>query len=207
MEADPELKAIMMETKMVQGDTLTSTQNSVRAIKETVLVADKTSATVTQQGEQLDRIEEKATKADANASDSYKNARSLHQYKGFFSVSMKNWFTGAKKRSEDDKLATKTRALDEETVRLGRRAGKELPGLQGIKEDGPSIRSSDDPIEQGIDANLDEISAGLDHIQMQASTMGAELDRQNVSIRRTEATTEHTKYMLNSADRKINEFV
>jgi hypothetical protein len=37
--------------------------------------------------------------------------------------------------------------------------------------------------------------------------MNAELARQNVTVKRIDATTEHTDYTLNSANRKIQEFM
>jgi hypothetical protein len=205
MQEDPELRAILMETKTVQKDTLVSTQNSVRTIKETIVVADKTSSTLNAQGEQLDRIENKAETADANATDSYASARELHKYKGFIPLSLKNTFTGGKKRDEDSKLKSMNKKLDREEGRLDREAETSKPNLAGTPK--TAADSGGDETERQINENLDEISAGLDHLQAQATSMNQELSRQNVSIKRVEATTEHTDYTINSANRKIQEFM
>lgn len=204
MAEDPELAAILSETKAVQKDTLQSTQNSVRTIKETIGVADKTSSTLKQQGEQLERIENKAEAADSNATDSYKNARELHKYKGLLPVSIKNAFTGGKKKQEDDKLAKANRQFDKQEGRID--ASSSRPSLSPAPKSGGKDYGGDDT-ERQIDENLDEISAGLDHLQAQASSMNEELQKQNVTIKRVEATTAHTDYTLNSANRKIQEFM
>lgn len=211
LQEDPELRAILMETKQVQKDTLTSTQNSVRTIKETIVVADKTSITLKQQGEQLDRIEDKAQAADANATDSYQSARELHKYKGFIPISLKNVFTGAKKKEEDERLAKLNKKLDKQERHLDATETSDkskLIGGDGVAASGgTSMDYGGDEAEKQINENLDEISAGLDHLQAQAAGMNTELSRQNVTIKRIDATTEHTDYTLNSANRKIQEFM
>lgn len=206
MSKDPELAAILMETKVVQKDTLVSTQNSVRTIKETITVADKTSVTLKQQGEQLDRIDERADQADTNATESYQSARDLHKYKGLLPVSLKNAFTGGHKKREDAQLAKTTKKLDKEAARLELASQDNKPDLARTPKSA-SAGPGGDEMEQQINENLDEISAGLDHLQMQASGMQEELKRQNVTIKRVEATTAHTDYTLNSANRKVQEFL
>lgn len=204
MAEDPELAAIFAETKAVQKDTLQSTQNSVRTLKETIGVADKTAATLKQQGEQLDRIEEKAEKADVNATESYKDARELHKYKGLLPVSIKNAFTGSKKKQEDERLLKANRQLDKQESRID--SGASRPSLSPLPKS-PDKEHGGDETEHQIHENLGEMSAGLDHIQAQASSMNEEIQRQNVTIKRVEATTAHTDYTLNSANRKIQEFM
>lgn len=208
MAEDPELAAILAETKTVQKDTLQSTQNSVRTLKETITVADKTSETLKQQGEQLDRIEEKAQKADVNATESYKDARELHKYKGLLPVSLKNAFTGSKKKQEDERLQKTTRQLDKQEARID--SGASRPSLSPRPKSPAKEHAKDseyDQTERDINDNLDEMSAGLDHLQVQASSMGEEIQRQNVSVKRIDATTTHTDYTLNSANRKLQEFM
>lgn len=213
MAADPEYQAIIAETKQVQKDTLVSTQNSVRTIKETITVADKTSITLKQQGEQLDRIDEKAQAADVNATDSYQSARELHKYKGMLPISVKNMFTGGRKREEDQRLQKAAKALDKEERKLEKTATSNQPNLEAAAQEkvqkGPVSQRDygGDDVEKQIDENLDEISAGLDHLQAQATSMNAELARQNVTVQRIDATTQHTDYTLNSANRKIQEFL
>lgn len=213
MAADPEYQAILAETKQVQKDTLVSTQNSVRTIKETVTVADKTSVTLKQQGEQLERIDDRAQTADVNATDSYQSARELHKYKGMLPVSVKNMFTGGRKRDEDQRLQKAAKALDKEERKLEKSAAANQPNLEAAAQEkvqrGPDGQRDygGDETEKQIDENLDEISAGLDHLQAQAVNMNAELSRQNVTVQRIDATTQHTDYTLNSANRKIQEFM
>jgi len=64
-----------------------------------------------------------------------------------------------------------------------------------------------DDTERQIDENLDEISGALDHLKESSIAMQSELARQNTTITRIQATTEHTDYTLTSANRKINEFL
>jgi len=203
---DPELAAIVAETSQVQKDTLVSTQNSVRTIKETIVVADSTSSTLKQQGEQLDRVESKASAADANATDSYQSARELHKYKGLLPFSIKNAFTGGKKKGEDEKLTKTQKKLDKEEHKLEKQKAASGPSLVAPGTPGSAIEEEDEN-ERAINENLDEISMGLDHLQNQASNMNQELNRQNVTIKKIDATTEHTDYTIGSANRKIQEFM
>ena len=208
---DPELEAILMQTKQVQKDTLTSTQSSVRMIKETVQTADKTSAKLKEQGEQLDRIDATARRADENAQESYKSAKDLHKYKGFLPVSIKNAFKGKDKKDKDRELARTQRDLDKQESRLeGKNQARDQllrsnSPAGGPKKDAPNL--SMDETERQIDDDLDEISAGLDHLKMTGLQMNDELNRQNVTINRIAATTEHTDYTISSANRKIQEFM
>lgn len=205
LNEDPEMRELLMQTKAVQKDTLSSTQNSVRQIKETINVADSTSQKLKSQGEQLDRIDEKASSADANASDSYASARELHKYKGLIPVSLKNVFTGSKKKEEDERLAKTQKNLDKEEKRIDKDHAANKPSLASTPKTSGDFGG--DETERQIDENLNDISAGLDHLQMQANSMNEELQRQNTTIQRIEATTEHTDYTLNSANRKIQEFM
>lgn len=205
MEEDPALREIMLESRAVQQDTRISTENSVRILKQTMVVADETSNTLLQQGEQLDRIDEKAQEADANATDSYKSSKDLHKYKGFLPISLTNAFKGGDKRGKDAELAKANKKLDQEEVRLQRLEARTGPSMASA---GAAAGAAyEDETEREIDRNLDDISAGLDHLTQQAVAMNTELKRQNVTIKRIEATTEHTDYTLNSANRKISEFL
>lgn len=211
LKQDPELQAIIFESRQVQKDTLSSTQNSVRTIKNTMGVADKTAEELDRQGRQLDSIEQKAEQADANATDSYQSARELHKYKGMIPLSIKNMFTGGKKSSEDDKLKKANKSLDREGATLEKNSAAQraaIAKVAAVREAASTgLGEEADEVERQIESNLGEISAGLDHLQMQAVNMNKELQAQNVTIKRIGATTEHTDYTLNSANRKIQEFL
>lgn len=207
LEGDPELQSIITETKQVQQDTVQSSRNAVKTMQETIVVADKTNANLKSQGDQLKRIGETAERADDNAQQSYDKARELHKYKGFLPFSIKQIFTGGKKHDADQDYIKKQKELDKEEAALqsgAERAAASSP-LPG-QASGPKKTYADDA-EAEIDQNLDELSKGLSHLKGVGLDMQGELAQQKVDIDRINATTEHTDYTINSANRKIQEFM
>lgn len=209
--ADPELAAIRAQTARSQQDTLDSSRAALRQLKDTVEVGETTKGKLMQQGEQLDRIEKTAERADDNAQQSYESARDLHKHKGILPFSVKQWFTGKKKRKEDQELEERQQALDQQLLesRAATSSGAR-PTTGSVPPTAAALsqqRQYADDKEREIDENLDEMSSHLAILRGQAQDMNSELDRQNVSIKRTEATVEHTDYTLNSANRKIKEFL
>lgn len=207
--ADPELQAIREQTFRTQSDTVESSRNALRQLKETVQVSEATSGKLRQQGEQLERIEKTAERADENAQQSYESARDLHKYKGFLPVSVKNWFKGSKKKKEDKALSKTNKELDKELERksMASSAASEIGSSAPSSASGPKRKEYLDEREQEIDENLDEMSSGLAALKAQAVDMNKDLDSQQVSMKRTEAYVGHTDYTLNSANRKIKEFM
>ena len=209
LAADPELQALVTETRQVQQDTVQSSRNAVKTLKETIVVADKTNVELKSQGDQLKKIGETAEKADENAQESYDKARELHKYKGFFPVSMKQMFTGGKKKDKDQEYIDKQKALDKQAGKLDKAeqkaregAGSPAPGASGQPK-----KVYTDAYEEEIDQNLDEMSKGLEHLKGVGMDMQSEIAKQNVDIERINATTEHTDYTINSANRKLQEFL
>ena len=47
----------------------------------------------------------------------------------------------------------------------------------------------------------------MDHLKTVGQGMQGEIARQNIDIEHIKATTEHTDYALNSANRKIQDFM
>lgn len=214
---DPELAAMMLQAEQVRGDTLASTQNTVRVVKETINVADQTAATLAEQGEQLNRTCGSSERADDNVKVSYDKARELKKYDGWFPVSVTNWFTGGNKKSEDSSLKSKNEKLDKKQHKLEKEISKKessnsakiaagTTGTGASLMDGLEEGTKAYQQEQQINENLDDISAGLDHIQAQADNMNDEFKRQNITIDRIKANTEHADYVIKSADSKIKKY-
>jgi len=215
-QADPELLAIMTETRQVQQDTVVSARNAAKTIKDTVVVADKTTTTLKAQGEHLEKIGQTAEHADKNAQESYQSARELHKYKGFLPVSMKNMFTGGKKKHQDSELEKINAKLDKQAKKMQGPPDAAEPDEKAAGANSPAPHPSSagqpkkvyaDMKEQEIDENLDDISSGLDHLKATGLQMQSEMAKQDLTITKIKATTEHTDYTLNSANRKIKEFM
>lgn len=208
LAADPELQSILTETKQVQQDTLQSSRNAVKTLQETVVVADRTDARLRAQGEQLKKIGATAEEADEHAQEAYDKARELHKYKGFLPFSVKQWFTGGKKKSADSDYIARQKELDKTAEKLAKadaKAAKLEGDLQNAKN--PNSQQSGDAVEEEIDQNLDEMSKGLSHLKGVGLNMQSEIKKQNVDIEHIKATTEHTDYTINSANRKIQDFM
>lgn len=213
LSGDPELQAILTETRQVQQDTLQSSRNAVKTLQETVVVADKTNERLQAQGEQLKRIGATAEEADENAQEAYDKARELHKYKGFLPFSIKQWFTGGKKKSADSEYLSKQKELDRTAEKLAKAEAKAAAKAQnsasttGAALPSSSRLASGDAVEDEIDQNLDEMSRGLSHLKGVGLNMQTEIKKQNVDIEHIKATTEHTDYTVNSANRKIQDFM
>lgn len=213
LNGDPELQAILTETRQVQQDTLQSSRNAVKTLQETVVVADKTNERLQAQGEQLKRIGATAEEADEHAQEAYDKARELHKYKGFLPFSIKQWFTGGKKKSADSEYLSKQKELDRTAEKLAKAEAKAAAKAQnsatatGAALPSSSRPSSGDAVEDEIDQNLDEMSRGLSHLKGVGLNMQTEIKKQNVDIEHIKATTEHTDYTVNSANRKIQDFM
>lgn len=211
MSQDPELKAIIEESRSVQKETLQSTQNSVRILKETINVADGTAQTLKQQGEQLDRIEKKAEEADHNASMAYSSAKQMHKYKGLLPFSMKI-FQGRKKRNKDKQMDSAISSYDRQQAKIEAYETQAKPVIsaeEAMKVVASKNRDEEnpyDPLEQEINQNLDEISAGLDHVKEQANYMQLEIKKHQVQMERIDVINSHTSYVLDSSQRKIKDF-
>ncbi len=214
MQRDPELRAIYEETRRVQQDTLASTENSVRAIHDTIQAAERTSALVDTQGEQLSRIESKAEEADRNATDSYKSAKDIEKHSGWLPFSISGAFKGGKKKGEDRNLKSQLKTLDKQQAKLERISEDAAADQQTVTPEEAQAQMAKqqaagesagptDAAEDAINANLDELSAGLDQIQRHAVGIQGKLEQQNVQMQRIDALEEHTQYTLDSADRKV----
>ncbi len=211
LAADPELAAILTETRQVQQDTLVSSRNAVKTLQETVVVADKTLDSLHQQGEQLQKIGSTAEAADEHAQESYDKARELHKYKGFFAFSMKQWFTGGKKKAADADYLAQQRSLDKDAAKLAKAQAKaDAAGASASAAGAAAVGTAHptgDAAEDEINQNLDEMSRGLEHLKTVGQGMQGEIAKQNIDIEHIKATTEHTDYALNSANRKIQDFM
>lgn len=216
LAGDPELQAIVTETGQVQQDTLQSSRNAVKTLQETVVVADRTSDKLTSQGEQLKKIGATAEEADEHAQEAYDKARELHKYKGFLPFSVRQWFTGGKKKSSDSEYLSKQKHLDKTAEKLAKEEAKIAEkAAKAAGKDGQSVsalKSSTKPVsgdaaEEEIEQNLDEMSRGLEHLKGVGMGMQSEIKKQNVDIEHIKATTAHTDYTLSSANRKIQDFL
>ena len=219
LSTDPELQAILSETRQVQQDTLQSSRNAVKTLQETVVVADKTNEKLLAQGEQLKKIGATAEEADEHAQEAYDKARELHKYKGFLPFSIKQWFTGGKKKSADSEYLARQKELDKTAEKLVKSDAKAAAKAQKASDSaaaaaaaiaaGATLPSTPptDEVEDEIDQNLDEMSRGLSHLKGVGLNMQSEIKKQNVDIEHIKATTEHTDYTVNSANRKVQDFL
>lgn len=207
--ADPETAAILAETRGLQQETVESSRTAARMIKDTVIVGEKTTAQLKNQGEQLKHIEVVAEEADRHAQDAYKQAKDLHKYKGLLPISIKNMFTGAKKKAQDSELEKVNKKLDKQAKKLETETGKAESGVSPILAARKSSLGGyeNDPAEREINNNLDMISSGLDQLKAQGYAMQKEIADQNITLAKIEARTDHTEYVIDSSNRKIKEFL
>ena len=75
--ADPEYRAILEKTRQVQQDTVDSSDNAVRTLRETRKVSESTKTELVKQGEQIKEIKASSERADENVVQAYENTRKI----------------------------------------------------------------------------------------------------------------------------------
>ena len=205
---DPETARLLAETTKYQAETLESSRRALATVKQTVGVAEKTTQELRAQGEQLERIQQTAESADKSADAAYQKAKDLHKYKGLMPFSIKNFFTGGKKKQQDKELEDKTKKLDKQAAKFEASREAAQTGIQSpIIEHRRTSAVITDQTEIEINRNLGEISSALDVLKSQGLMMQDEVKKQNYTINKIGATIDHTEYVIDSSNRKIQEFL
>lgn len=201
-EADPEYRAILEKTRRAQADTVDSSDNAVRTLRETRKVSESTKTELDRQGEQLKQIKESADRADSNVTQAYENTRKIDKYSHFIPVM--GLFSNSKKKKEDKALEKEQKHIDKDVERQAKAAQKDSKDLSppNSSSAGPRREFSDDS-ERRIDENLDEMSLHLRALKQDATYMQTSISDQDVDIRQIQARTTHTQNVMEISDKKL----
>jgi hypothetical protein len=203
-EADPQYRAILERTRMAQEDTVESSDNAVRTLRETRKVSESTKVELTRQGEQIRDVKGSAERADENVEEAYKNTRKIDKLSHFIPFFRSS---NAKKRHEDRAFHKEQKALTKESERKERDIAArddEFVEGGGSAANGPGPRRHyTDANEERIDQNLDEIGTHLQALKTDAVGMQTELSRQDTDLKEVKIRTEHTQHVMDISDKKL----
>lgn len=200
-QRDPELSAIRERSKRVQLETVESSENSVRMLRETVRVSETTKTELIRQGEELKDIKDSSERADSNVTEAYKNTLQIDKYSHFLPFFRSS---NKKKKKEDKALEMEQKAIEKESKRSSKQfveGSNSSPLSYGT---GPSYqREYADDNEQRIDENLDEISIHLRLLRQDAIFMQQNMLEQETDIKEIQARTIHTQNVMELSDKKL----
>lgn len=201
-EADPEYRALLQKTKEVQLDTVESSDNSIRMLRETRKVSESTKTELVKQGEQIKDIKSSAERADENVTEAYENTRKIDKYSRFLPI--KGLFSNSKKKKEDKAFEKEQKSIDKEVAKYNKHAGGEPSEVSppNSAAAGPR-RQFDDENEQRINDNLDEMSSHLIALKQDARVMQDNIREQDVDLRTIQARTTHTQNVMEISDKKL----
>ncbi|KAJ3238833.1 Protein transport protein S9 plasma membrane t-SNARE [Chytriomyces hyalinus] len=117
------------------------------------------------------------------------------------------YYSGRQGSSSESDLSRGGRASDGRGARGGSDSGNARGGYGG---GGKSYSTPDglerDDLEEEIDNNLDEMSAGLARLRMMGQTMGAEIESQTSHIRQISDRTDQVRDRVDKVHRDISKF-
>jgi hypothetical protein len=198
---DPELSAIRERSKRVQLETVDSSENTVRMLRETVRVSDITKTELIRQGEELKDIKCSSERADSNVTEAYQNTRDIDRYSRFLPIF---WSSNKKKKKEDKALEMEQKAIEKESKRSSKQFVENSNSSPLSYGTGPSYpKEYADDNEQRIDENLDEISMHLRLLRQDAMFMQQSMLEQESDIKEIQARTIHTQNVMELSDKKL----
>lgn len=200
--ADPEYRAILEKTRQVQQDTVDSSDNAVRTLRETRKVSESTKTELIKQGEQIKEIKASSERADENVVQAYENTRKIDKYSHF--IPFKGIFSNSKKKKEDKALEKEQKVISKDVAKQNK-----LDAASGMQVSPPNTaaagprRQFDDENEQRINDNLDEMSSHLTALKMDAHLMQENIKSQDTDLRQIQARTTHTQNVMEISDKKL----
>lgn len=201
-QTDPEYRAILEKSSKVQQDTVDSSDNAVRTLRETRKVSESTKTELIKQGEQINDIKASAKRADGNVDEAYENTRKIDKYSRLIPWKSSN----SKKKKEDKELEKQQKAIDKDVAKQGKQAllhGEgEVSQPPNMAAAGPR-RQLDDPNEQHIEDNLDEMSSQLWVLKQDGQLVQETIQKQNNDLKEIQAITNHTKSVMDISDKKL----
>lgn len=198
---DPEYLALVERTRKVQTETVESSDNAVRTLRETRKVSETTKSELVRQGEDIKEIKGSADRADENVVEAYENTRKIDKYSRF--IPIKGFFSNKKKKKEDKALAKEQKSIEREAQKANKIGSDYEPStLSNSAAPDPRREYSDDN-ERCIDDNLDEMSSHLQALKQDAHFMQTTIKSQDKDLRTIQATTSHTQNVMEISDKKL----
>ena len=199
--ADPEYRAILERTSRAQQDTVDSSDNAVRTLRETRKVSESTKTELVKQGEQIEDIKASAKRADQNVDEAYDNTRKIDKYSRFIPWKSSN----SKKKKEDRELEKQQKVIDKDVAKQNKQAlhadgeASQPPNMAAAEP----RRQFDDPNEQRIDDNLNEMSSTLKDLRQDAQFMQGSIQKQDNDLKEIQVITGHTQNVMDISDKKL----
>ncbi|KAL7753039.1 Protein transport protein S9 plasma membrane t-SNARE [Sorochytrium milnesiophthora] len=219
------------EIQRVKGESVNSTRNALRRVREAEEVGTKSLRQLNEQSEQLAKAEGQILQAEYHAASAEVKTQNLEKLNRNFIVAtissaFSNPFNKAKRREKElaEKIETeKQLAANKENARKDARStqqrneaaisGGRVPGSAGAssrRDDGP-FRSRTNRLdeeencemENEIDSNLGEISSGLGRLKMLAMAQQDTINTQNNQLGRMDRSADDVHDRVRRTDGKL----
>ncbi|OMH83905.1 Protein transport protein sec9 [Zancudomyces culisetae] len=210
-ESDEEVDAIKTRIYETKQDSLRSTRNALRQVRETEGTAAKTMVKLGEQSAQLNKIDKTVELTNVHAQDSIEKTNKLKTLnKSIFAISIGNPFSNKKKRQEElekAKLAHEKSVEENERIRkqnydskkrvegVTKEAGRFASGNSKLSAEDRArytFEDEDPDMEDEINENLNEIGDAVGGLKRMALGMGEELEAQNKTLDRVQKRTDDT---------------
>ncbi|XP_057294958.1 soluble NSF attachment protein 29-like isoform X2 [Hydractinia symbiolongicarpus] len=205
----PELARIKQEKELYQQRMIDSSYRSLRMINESQGIASETAEELRKQREQLERTDKNLDKISGDLKQTDRNITSLKSIWG----TMSNWFKKPVQTDDPHTEDSRANALkinqdirrDNNEIKNNLRTINQRADLSWEGDSDANVRqSSTDAI---VDKNLDNMMAGLEILKNQGMALGAEIDDHNVLLDRIQRKTETADANIENQNLRIRKIL
>lgn len=206
---DPILESTLLRTNLIHKQSEQATNRINDTLRETLEIAQATSAELHGQGEQLRRTQHNADILKNQSEDLYKEAKEVRKQSHFIPISIKNIFSPGKRKVDKKNKKAVRIAKDYENV-----ANEEIKGVHKCKKesmlhyDNPPKDLPESPFLQGrteekLEENLDEAGEMIRRLKQMGFEMKEELIKHGVMTNNIEANVDYSNEITDQASKVI----
>ena len=206
ISTSPELRSIRAEQDYYKQKMIDSSHRSVRMIQESQDIASETAETLHKQREQLERTNRNLDKMQDDLKESDRSITSLKSIWG----TMSNWFRKPVTKSSTDhsnekasKTVSQLKKENEELKKEVVRANK----ATNLAWEGGYQSQEQNPVNDIVDQNLDQMLSGLAILKQQGLSLGKEIDEHSEIIVDIQGKVDKTDIVIESQNKRIDKIL
>lgn len=223
-EEEDEYERVIEQIEDVKSQSVDSSRNALRLLRESEAVAGETMSTLADQRDKLSRVEQRAVVAEYEATRASNRTKDLEKLNRNFLIAklrIPNPFSSRDRKEK--KLMAKALAAEEmrhEQHEIGQDAKRDVHNSQekfnkiqrsgepgayaGLTRANRLEHEIDCEKEDEIDNNLDEISQSLSRLKMMGLAMGEEIQESSAQIKRLDEKSSKIQDKVRRADVKLS---
>jgi len=210
-------------TRHIQNESLESSSRALGRLMHASEIAQSNLAKLASQSEQLEKVDKRLDEADHHVQVSETKTTRLKALNRWFfmpaigakSAKRRQESLEAKEKDKQDqriKENERERDVGSRSSRPGKSGSAPIVSSRGSSSVGKAghIHSTPeglqrDDVEEGIDSNLNQISAGLGRLKMMGASMNNELGRQTAQLSRIQDRTDVNKDKISRLNKQMNQ--